>query len=68
MPTSIIKMIISVLFLAVIGFLILVSLLGIYILNKYGRTKSLTATVSMAFAGVFILLALSSLITITQIN
>lgn len=56
-----------------IGFIIIIiifgiiALLSVYILNKYGRTKSITFFSSIVFVGLFILLSLSAFTTLQVI-
>lgn len=53
-----------------IGFFIIIiifgiiALLSIFILNKYGRSKSITLFSSVVFVGLFILLSLSAFTTL----
>ena len=53
-----------------IGFFIIIiifgiiALLSIFILNKYGRSKSITLFSSIVFVGLFILLSLSAFTTL----
>lgn len=42
----------------------IIALLSVYILNKYGRTKSITLFSSLVFLGLFILLSLSAFTTL----
>ena len=67
MPEDILKLIILVLLCLVIGVFAIISILGIFIVTKYGRTPTITVIVSLAFAGLFVLMTISSFITLTQL-
>ncbi len=67
MPADILKLITSVLLYLVIGVFALISILGIYIVTKYGRTPSVTVLASLAFAGIFFLITISTFITLAQL-
>lgn len=67
MPQDILKVIISILLYVVIGMFSIISILGIYILTKYGRTPSLTVIVSLVFAGLFFLMTISSFVILNQL-
>jgi hypothetical protein len=67
MPDDILKLIISIALYLVIGIFALISILGIYIVTKYGRTPAVTVIASLAFAGAFFLMTISTFITVSQL-
>jgi hypothetical protein len=67
MPNDIIALIVNVLFYLIIAALAFVSLLGIYIFIKYGRSPVITGFISLAYSGVFILLLTSAFFTLLNI-
>jgi hypothetical protein len=67
MPQDILNLIIKISLYLIIGLFALVSILGIFIVTKYGRTPSLTVVVSLAFAALFFLMTISSFVIVNQL-
>ena len=67
MDESLLKPIVTVLFLVIIIFFAVISLMAIYVFIRYGRTRSLTLMTSLIFAGVFLLGALTAFISLQRI-
>ena len=67
MDTDAIKLIANLVFAVVIILMAAISLLAMYVLIRYGRTRSITVLASMVFAGVFILGALGAYVTLQNI-
>ena len=55
MDITLIQTISTIAFFVVIVFMAGVSVLAIYILNRYGRTKSITVAMSLVFGALFFL-------------
>jgi hypothetical protein len=67
MDLETVKLIVTILFLAVAGFFAVMSLLTIYILIRYGRTKSLAILISLVFTGIFLLGTLQAYLGLQQL-
>ncbi len=67
MPQNFITLAISLLLYLIIIVFALLSILGIYIVTKYGRTPTLTVLISLIFAGIFVLITIASLTTLSQL-
>ena len=67
MLQDILSLIINLLFYLTIGAFVLVSLLAIYILIKYGRTPAITMFVSLVYSGVFLLSFIAAFIILQLI-
>jgi hypothetical protein len=67
MEIELINNISTVAFLVVVGFMALVSLMAIYIFNRYGQNKSLTLTVSLVFAGLFLMGTVSAFVALQKL-
>lgn len=67
MDIQIINYITLIAFFAVIGFFAVISLMTIYVFVKYGRTRSITVTVSTIFAALFVISVLTTFVTIQNI-
>lgn len=64
MNTELIGLIANLIFLVVIVFLAIVSVLAIYILVRYGRSRSIAVTGSLVFAALFIVQSLIAFATL----
>ena len=67
MDESLIKPIATIVFLIIIAFFAVISLMAIYVFIRYGRTRSFTTLTSLIFAGVFILGTLAAFISLQRI-
>ncbi len=67
MNTDTIKAITQIVFAVVILFMMVISLLSVYVFIRYGRTRSLTLLMSLVFGGVFLFGALGAYWSLTQI-
>lgn len=60
MNTDLLNPIATIIFVIIIGFFVLVSILAIYIFIRYGQKKTLTVVISLMFVVVFLLGTLSA--------
>lgn len=67
MDSELINNISTIVFLVVIGFFALISLLTAFVLIRYGRRPTFTIMVSLVFGGVFFLGALTAFIALQQL-
>ena len=67
MATETLSFIINILFYVIVGAFILVSLLGMFILLKYGQNKAVAFLGSLIFAGIFGIILASAFITLQLI-
>jgi hypothetical protein len=67
MPSDALSLIINILFYLIVGAFILVSLLGMFIVLKYGRTKAVAFLGCLVFAGTFGIILVSAFITLQLI-
>ena len=67
MDITLIRTIATITFFVVIIFMAGISILAIYILNRYGRTKSITVAMSLAFGALFFLGSVAAYATLQNI-
>lgn len=59
--------IILIAFVVVVGFLALISLMAAYVFIRYGRNKTFTTIIALAFASVFLLGTLTAFISLQKL-
>lgn len=67
MDPELIKTVSTIVFFVVITVLSLISLMAIYVFNRYGQKKSITLIISLAFGAVFLLGTLSAFISLQKL-
>ena len=67
MTDSSITLILNLGFLVLIGIFALISLLGIFVLLRYGRTRSISLLISAIFGSVFVLQTIAAFATLQTV-
>jgi hypothetical protein len=57
---NLIQIIVSALYYIILGVLVILSLFGIYLLIAHGRSRTLAVAVSLVYAGIFLVLFITT--------